>query len=319
MNTSRAEAHEVGRYPRLHHANHQHEHRQRNYGSGDQRRTHVAEQQQQHGNHEDRALKQILLHGADGLVDQHRAVVHRLRCDACRQTAIDLGQLRRDGGGHRAAVCIDEHYRSAEHRLRAVARRRASAQLPAERHVCHFAHCDRNAGTMRDDYLFDVAQARNLAGRADQVLLAVAFNITGTDAGVVVLQRFSNSVETQPIGKQSSGIRRDVHLAFEAADGVYLGDARNLPQLRPDHPVLQRAQGGGVVRRAIGLPRSRGRVHRVQEDLAEARCNWPHRRFDVLRQLRLRPVETFTDQVAREVNVGAIGEDHGHLRQPIAR
>ena len=80
----RAEAHQVGADPRLHHAGDGEQHRQRNHAGGDDRGADVSEDQKQHGDHQQRALDQVLLDGLDGGLDQAGAVVDRPRDDALR-------------------------------------------------------------------------------------------------------------------------------------------------------------------------------------------------------------------------------------------
>ena len=73
---------------------------------------------------------------------------------------------------------------------------------------------------------------------ANEVLFAVALDISRADVGVVVGQRRHHIAETEAVGARSSGrrMRRDVVLLHEAADRVDLRDAGNGAQLRPDHP-----------------------------------------------------------------------------------
>ena len=60
-------------------------------------------------------------------------------------------------------------------------------------------------------------------------------------------------------------------LPLEAADGVDLGDAGRVAQLRPDHPVLQGAQVFGRVGLAVGTTCTRLGLDRVHEDFAQTR------------------------------------------------
>jgi hypothetical protein len=60
----RAQAHQIARHPVLHHAGDGEQHRQRNHRRGDQRRAPVAEQQEQHDDHQQRAFQQVGGHRA---------------------------------------------------------------------------------------------------------------------------------------------------------------------------------------------------------------------------------------------------------------
>ena len=104
-----------------------------------------------------------------------------------------------------------------------------------------------------------------------------------------------------------------------AADGVHLGHARHLQELRADHPVLQAAQRGGVVGLAIGLAGGGVGFDGVQKDLTQARSYGPHRGFHITWQAAARLLQTLVDEIAGEVEIGAFLEHHRDLRQAIAR
>ena len=91
----RAEAHQVGRNPVLHHAGDGHQHGQRNDRRSDQCGSDVAKQHEQNDDNEQRALDQIRSHGLDGAVDERGAVVDRRGTHAVGQARIDLVQACR--------------------------------------------------------------------------------------------------------------------------------------------------------------------------------------------------------------------------------
>ena len=95
--------------------------------------------------------------------------------------------------------------------------------------------------------------------------------------------------------------------------------ARNLAQLRPHDPVLHRAQRSRVVRPPVRLTSVVIRRHGVHEDFPESRGDRPHLRLETFRQQALRLLQALRDQIAREISIGAVLEDHRDLRQPIAR
>ena len=82
----------------------------------------------------------------------------------------------------------------------------------------------------------------HLPGHADEVLLTKPLDVAGTDVGVVPREGVHHVAHGQAVGQQLRGMRRDMKLFHEAADGVDLRDAREIAQLRADHPVLQFAQ-----------------------------------------------------------------------------
>ena len=73
----RAEAHQIARHAVAVHADRHHQERQRDDQRGDDRGADVAEQPEQGGDDQQRAVDQVLLDGRDGRIDQCRAVVER--------------------------------------------------------------------------------------------------------------------------------------------------------------------------------------------------------------------------------------------------
>ena len=73
----RAEAHQVGADPSLPHADGRHQHGERDHQRGDQGGAEIAEQQEQHGNDQQRAFAEIARHRGDRRVDQLGAVQAR--------------------------------------------------------------------------------------------------------------------------------------------------------------------------------------------------------------------------------------------------
>jgi hypothetical protein len=150
-------------------------------------------------------------------------------------------------------------------------------------------------------------------------LLAVLFDVTGADIGIVLFERLHHGVEGEAECQQPRRVGRDMELLLESADGVDLGDTCHLPQLRPDHPVLQGAQRRSVIGLTIGLACLVVGVNRVQKNLAQTGRDRPHLRLYATRQLTLGLLQALVDQIAGPVDVGAVFEHHRHLRQAVAR
>ena len=184
----RAEAHQIRRDPGTYHARDQHQHGEGNDGSGQKRRSDIAQQQQQYRHDQDRPFKEVVAHRGDGLVDQHRTVIDRFRSDTLWQRPGDLGEFGSHGRRDRSAVLADQHDRCAEYRFLAVMGCGAGSQLFTEPHVRYIAHRHRNPVPVGDNDLFDGCDIPDLARRADQILLTVALDIAGTDVSVVLLQ-----------------------------------------------------------------------------------------------------------------------------------
>ena len=110
-----------------------------------------------------------------------------------------------------------------------------------------------------------------------------------------------------------------MELLLVAADRVDLDDARHGAKLRPDDPVLD----GPEVGRGVGLA---GRLlcaglglDGIHVDLAQAGRDRAHRRLGAGRQLVLGLLDALVDELAGEVDVGAVLEDDRHLAEAIAR
>ncbi len=195
---------------------------------------------------------------------------------------------------------------------------RAAAQFRAVLHLGHIVHMDRHAFAAGQHDVADLLQVGDLPGDAHQELLAVAFDVAGADVLVVGFHRLRHVLQGKAQRAQACRIRGDVHLTLEATDGVDLGHPRHVAQLRPDHPVLQGAQVGGGVGRAIGLARLGIGIDGVHEDLAEAGGDRPQLRIQSLGDLRFDLLQALGDLLPGEVDIGAVLEHHGHLREAVA-
>jgi hypothetical protein len=193
------------------------------------------------------------------------------------------------------------------------------AQLLADADLRHVGHAQRHALRVAEDHVADVLGRLHLARRADQVLFAALLDVARAHVGVVAVERGHDVGHREAVREQLGGIGRDLELLGIAADGVDLGHARHVAQLRLDDPVLDLAQVGRRVGLAVGPLRALFRLHGPEVDLAQAGGDRPHHRRDPLGHLLARRLDALVDELAREVDVGAVLEDHGHLRQPVAR
>ena len=221
--------------------------------------------------------------------------------------------------GDGAAVLADEHEHGAEYNFAAVFGGGPGAQLFAFTDLGDFAQAHRHALAMRDDDVVQFLDRANLSRHANQVLLTATFDIAGARVGIAARNRVHHISQAEAKSNQSGGIGRDVDLTDVAADRVHFGDAFQMPQLRSDHPVLQRAQIGRCPRRTIGFQRAWLGLDGVHEDFAEAGCDRPERRVDTRWQLAFRLLQSFRDLLTCKIDVGAVVEYGGHLRQPVAR
>ena len=107
-------------------------------------------------------------------------------------------------------------------------------------------------------------------------------------------------------------------LALVTADRIDLGDALGVAQLGPDHPVLQGSQILGRIGLAVRTTGVRRGVDRIHEDFAQACGDRAEFGRDAGGKLAERVLQPLVDQLAREIDVGAVVEDDGNLAQPVA-
>ena len=312
-------AHEVGADPVLDHAGDREQHRQGDDAGGDEGGAEVAQHQEQHDDDQDRAFDQVLLDRPDRRLDQPGAVVDRARHDAVGQRRRDLVEPRRDALRGRPAVVADQQHGGADHGFLAVERGGTRAQRRPLLHLGHVADADRQAAARADDDVADLADAAHLPRRAHQVLLAVALDVACADVGVVRHQGRHDVAEGESVGDQPRRIGQHMELPLVAADRVDLDDAGHGAKLRLDDPVLDGAQVGRAVGLAGRLPGVGPGLDGVHVDLAQARRDRAHRGMQARRQLVLGLLDALVDELAGEVDVGAVLEHHGHLAEAVTR
>ena len=84
---------------------------------------------------------------------------------------------------------------------------------------------DRGGGADRD-------RERHAGHRAQQHLLAEAFDVAGADVGVVARERLGDLAQADGPGEQARRIGLHQELLLITADGVDVGHARDAQQLR---------------------------------------------------------------------------------------
>ena len=166
----------------------------------------VAEQQEEHGDHQRGALEQVRSHRLERRLDQLGPVVDRPwpRTPGGRLGSTSV-EPRGDALGDGAAVLADQHERRAEHDLLAVLGGGAAAQLAAEPDGGDVAHADRHAVARRDHDLADVRRRLEPPGRVHQVLLALVRDEAAARAAVVALERQRAVVEREAVGDEPRG------------------------------------------------------------------------------------------------------------------
>ena len=204
------------------------------------------------------------------------------------------------------AVLAHEHEAQPQDDLAlAVGRDRPPADLVADLDVGHVADPDRHAVLGRHHDGLDLLDVDGAADAVDQEHAAAPADVAAADVAVVLLDRLDHLVEGQAVLDEAVGVDADLVLLLVAAPAVDLGRALHCPQLGPDDPVVDGAQLGDVVPLA---------GDDVVEDLAQAGGHRPHLGpRDALGDVhRGQPL---VDELAGEVDVGAVLEGHHHLGQ----
>src|SRR5262249_40533625 len=165
---------------------------------------------------------------------------------------------------------------------------------------------------------------------------------TRTPIEIVVFDRSSDVAERQVEADEFGRIRLDVILLLKTAKRVDARDPRNGPELRPDDPILHRAQVGHLLKfsrkaralggeiASIGLPAGFA-IHdrrpfawapvmdRPHVNLTQPCGDWSHARLGALRQILLGLSQALVDLLASKIDVDVIVEDRGDLRESVAR
>jgi hypothetical protein len=315
----RAQAHQVCADLRLDHACDREQHGERDDAGGDEGCPNVAEDQEQYRDDEKRALDEIGLDGRDRGLDEMRAVIDGAGDDALGQGLADLLELCGNASSDGPAVLADQQHGRADDGLVAVARGGAGAQLLAFVDLRDVADAYGNGAARADHDVADLTGIADLAGRAHEILLTVALDIACADIGIVGGERRHHVAEADLVGHQPAGIGQHVKLPLVSTGGIDLDNSGHLAQLRLDDPVLNGPQIAWAERRAAVCLRALLGLHRVQEDLAEAGRDRPHRDFDAGRQLILQLLDALIDKLPGKVDVGAVLEHDGDLAQPVTR
>jgi len=195
----------------------------------------------------------------------------------------------------------------------------------AQVHRGHVADVHRHPVPLLQHDGADVVQVPHQAHAADQVLLGVVGQHAAAGVGVVAAHGLVHVGHGELEVAQLVRVHQHLVLLDEATLGVDFGDAGNGAQQGPHHPVLGDAALGQLLRRQGPLTVV-GPLQGVLVDFAEAGGDGAEHRGDALGQARTHFQQAFHDQLAGEVDVGAIGEHQGdegearlvqgtHLRQ----
>ena len=243
----RPKAHQIGADAHLHHAREGEQHGQRNDERRDQRCPQIAQKQEQDRHDQRRPFDQVLLDRGNGLIHQIGAVVHRHGLHAGRQAFVDHLHALMHRLRHGTAVLANQHEHRTQHHFATVVRGSPRTQLATQAHIGQIAHANRLALCRAHDDFANIGNTPHLSRCADQILLALAFDIAGTHIGVVALQRCDDIGQREAIGRQLLRLGRHQIFLGEAANGIDLSHSRHIAQLGLDDPVLDLAQIHGCI------------------------------------------------------------------------
>ena len=307
----RTETHQVGGDAEQFHPEEREQQRQRNDRRHDDRAAYAAQEQEQHENHQQPALEQVVAHGSNRAVDHFRLIVEGNDADALGQRLFHLLERLLDTLDHRLAVLSLEHDNHARNALaQAVARGGALPRHVADTDVRHVAQVDRRAPMRVEQDRFDFPFVLHAAEAAHRVLLGGMLNETGAEVIVVVADTLENVAQRQAAALQAIRVDHDFVLLGEATPGVDVGDAGDGAQLVLDLPVVERLQLHGAV--AVALDR-------VLVDLAERGGDRPHGGLQSLGNAVAGLDQAFTDELPGEVGRDAVFEDNRDHREPELR
>jgi len=165
----------------------------------------------------------------------------------------------------------------------------------------------------------DVLDAPYLAWRPDQILFATLLDIACPDVAVVAVESGYDVLQRQPIGSEFFRAGRNLVFLGKPADRVDFGNSRHIAQLRFDDPILYLAQIGRRIGATVWLSGSVFGFYGPQVNFPQTCRNWPRGRRNSSRKLFLGFLNTLIDQLASEIDVRSILENHRDLGQAITR
>jgi len=188
------------------------------------------------------------------------------------------GNGLRDG----SAIFTDQHEHSAKHDFTTVFGSGPRAQLTADINCCHILDADRRAIDVGHHDVGNVVGGCHLPGSTNQELFTTAFNVSGTDVGIIPFQRRHKISQSQLVRRQAFWIGSNLIFFGETTNGVDFGDAGNVAQLRFDNPILDHPQVGRGVRAAVLFNGAFFCLDCPEENLTQAGRDRPHDRFHAL-------------------------------------
>ena len=214
----RPEAHQIGRVAEQAHADEGDEHRDRNHRRYDQRGPHVAQKQEEHGDHEQAAFHQILHNRARGAADQFGLIVERFNLDARWQRFLNLGHPLAHAIDHVARIGpLQLQHHAAYDFFLAVVRHGAVPWQGADHHGADITHPHRGATIGTDLHAQHIVCVLHTTKAAQRVALPALLEIAATEGQRVPGQRVVHVADGEPAGRQFDRIDHHFHALGKAA------------------------------------------------------------------------------------------------------
>ncbi len=237
---------------------------------------------------------------------QFGAVVDGAHVHAGRQALVERGHGLLDVGHHLRRVATLAHLdRAFDHAGLLVERHHAGARPEAGRHRAQVGHQHSAAVAGADHHLTDLARVGKDADAAHQQRLVAAPHQAAADVGAIGGQGGADLVQRDAVAAQCTRVDLDLVFLDGAAKTDHVRHAVDDAQLRPYHPVLQRAH-------FVHIHAGR-RLDDVAEYFANGGGQRRQRRLHAGRQGHV--LQLFQHLLAREIVVGAVSEGQRHHRQ----
>ena len=236
---------------------------------------------------------------------------------AVGELCLDFNDAFLDAPGHFPAVLTREHHRDADDGFLSVERGRAGAELGAKLHFRHVLDEQRlDAAGEFHRQVRNVLDRLDAADRADGELLAATVDDAASGVLDVLPDEVGQFAERKVHRHQRLGLGLDDELFLVAAGLVDLGDARHGAQERLDGVLLDFAQRDELLHLCCGLVGGISAVvHAVVEDFAETGRDGRELGERAGGQPFQHALQPLGHELAGAIDVGAVLELKGHLRQ----
>ena len=239
----RPEAHEIGRVAEQAHADEGDQHRDRNHRRHDQRGPHVAQEQEEHGDHEETTLHQILHDGAGGAANQLGLIVERRHLHTRGQRLLNLGHPLAYAFNHVARIGTFELEHHPTHDFfSAVLRHGAVPRQSPDHHGADVAHANRCAEKRADLHPQHVVRVFHAAEPTQGVAFAALLEVAAAEREGVPGERVVHVGHGQATRRQLDGIDDHLHPLGESAPRIDFRDAGHRAQARTHRVVVERLE-----------------------------------------------------------------------------